>query len=130
MTTQQRCVAMLVAVMALLSGGAHAQGPQLNQVMRTKLLHAQQTLEAVVTADWTGLERHARELERLTQSPGWMVLQYPEYRAQSQAFVTSLQALQRVAGERDSVRATDAYTAVVRQCVACHQYVARARIAR
>lgn len=120
----------VVAVIGMLAISVQAQGPKLSQTMRAKLLHAQRTLEAVVTADWSGLERHTAELERLTTSSGWMVLRFPEYRTQSQAFVTSLQELRRVASERDSARATEAYTAVVRQCVECHRYVARSRIAR
>lgn len=122
--------AVVVAVIGMLAIVVQGQGPKLSQTMRAKLLLAQRTLEAVVTADWSGLERHTEELERLTASPGWTVLRYPEYRTQSQAFVTALQDLRRVAGERDSGRATEAYTIVIRQCVECHRYMARARMAR
>lgn len=111
-------------------GAAGAQGPELTRVMREKLLHAQRVLEAVVTSDWHALETHSRALEQLTASPGWSALKYPEYAKHSATFVSALQHLRRVAGERDSGKATDAYTAVVRRCVECHQYVARARIAR
>ena len=106
------------------------QGPQLNRVMHKKLVHAQQILEAVVTSDWTSLETHSRELEQLTNDPAWMVLNYPEYARHSAAFVRSVQALHTAAAGRDLEEAPKAYVNVTLQCVECHRYLARARIAR
>lgn len=124
---------LLLATWMMAIGAADptlAQGPQLSRVMREKLVYARGMLDAVVTADWTGLETHAKNLEKLTTSPGWAVLKYPEYAKHSTAFASALQDLQRIATEKDSGKATDAYTAVVKECVNCHRYVARARIAR
>jgi hypothetical protein len=106
------------------------QGPELGNVMREKLGHTQKILEAVVTSDWVGLETHSRELERLTSDPRWMVLKYPEYAQHSTAFVRSVQALHTAAAQRDLEQAPKAYVAVTLQCVECHRYLARARIAR
>jgi hypothetical protein len=129
MTKTWQTVVVSVAVLGV-SGVAAAQGLQLSRVMRDKLQHAQKILETVVTSDWNGLETHTRELERLTNDPRWMVLRFPEYAKHSAAFVGALRDLRRVAGERDLERATEAYTALILRCVDCHQYVARARIAR
>ena len=117
-----------VLVMSVTASGN--QGPELNRVMRMKLVHAQKILEGVVTSDWTGLETHSRELEGLTNDPRWMVLKFPEYAKHSAAFVRSVQALHTAAAQRDLEKAPNAYVAVTLQCVECHRYLARARIAQ
>jgi hypothetical protein len=106
-----------------------AQGPGLNWVMTRKLDHAKAILEAVVTSDWIGLEMHSRELEALTRDPRWMVLQFDEYRRHSNAFVRAVEALHRAAAQRDLETSPRAYVEVTLQCVDCHRYLARARIA-
>ena len=98
--------------------------------MREKLEHTQKILEAVVTSDWSSLETHSRELERLTNDPRWTVLKYPEYATHSAAFVRAVQALHTAAAQRDLEETPKAYTNLTLQCVACHRYLARARIAR
>jgi hypothetical protein len=106
-----------------------AQGPGLNWVMGRKLDHAKAILEAVVTSDWVGLETHSRELEALTRDPRWTVLQFDEYRRHSDAFVGAVRALHRAAAQRDLETSPRAYIEVTLQCVACHRYLARARLA-
>lgn len=98
-------------------------------VMREKLGHTQKILEAVVTSDWVSLETHSRELERLTNDPRWMILNYPEYSRHSRAFVRSVQALHTAAAQRDLEKTPVAYVAVTLQCVECHRYLARQRFA-
>jgi len=78
----------------------------------------------------TGLETHSRELEQLTKDPRWTVLTFPEYAKHSAAFVRSVQALHTAAAQRDLEKAPNAYVAVTLQCVECHRYLARARIAQ
>lgn len=106
------------------------QGPELNKLMREKLVHTQKILEAVVTSDWVSLETHSRDLEQLTKDPRWMVLKYPEYAQHSAAFVRAVQTLHGAAAQRDLDSAPKAYVAVTLQCVECHRYLARARIAK
>lgn len=121
---------IVVAFFALASlAPAASQGPELNNVMRQKLVHAQGILEAVVTSDWTSLETHSRELERLTHDRRWTVLQYPEYATHSAKFVRSIQELHRAAAQRDLDATPKAYVAMTLRCVECHRYLARARIA-
>jgi len=107
-----------------------AQGPALNRLMEKKLVHAQEILKAVVTSDWVALETHSRELERLTRDPAWMVLQFHEYRKHSDAFVRAVQTLHRAAAQRDLETSPRAYVDVTLQCVECHRYLARARLAK
>jgi len=121
----------LVFVSALVVLGAGPrQGPELGNVMREKLAYSQKLLAAVVTSDWTSLETNSRELERLTKDPRWLVLNYPEFVRHSSAFRRSLQELHTAAVQRDLETAPTAYVAVTLQCVECHRYLARARIAK
>jgi hypothetical protein len=117
-----------VLVMSVTANGS--QGPELKRVMREKLAHAQKILEAVVTSDWPSLETHTRELEQLTKDPRWTVLNYPEYARHSAAFVQAVQALHTAAAQRDLEKSPKAYVTVTLQCVECHRYLARARIAQ
>jgi hypothetical protein len=128
MTALSRSLALGCAVVSLAAGPG--QGPALNSVMREKLAHAQQLLEAVVTSDWTSLETHSRELERLTTDRRWTVLNYPEYAKQSAAFLRAIQVLHTAAAQRDLEETPTAYVGVTLQCVKCHQYLARERLAR
>jgi len=127
-----RTVLLTVAVVALVSGSGvrSMQGPELGSVMRQKLAHSEKILEAVVTSDWTALETHSRELERLTDDPRWTVLKYPEYATHSNAFRGALRDLHLAAAQRDLDKAPLAYNEVTLQCVACHRYLARERMAR
>jgi hypothetical protein len=121
---------LLVVCGAVVSVAAGpSQGPEIKSVMREKLGHAQKLLEAVVTSDWVSLEARSREIERLTRDPRWMALKYPEYARQSAAFVQALQALETAAAQHDLEKAPTAYVGVTLQCVACHRYLARQRIA-
>ena len=107
-----------------------AQGPELQNLMRQKLVHAQKILEAVVVSDWVGLETHSRQLEDVTKDRAWMVLKYPEYARHSADFVRAIQALHTAAAQRDLDKAPQAYVAVTLECVSCHRYLARERVAR
>ena len=122
---------VLVLFLAVIGVAARpgGQGPALNNIMREKLALAQKILEAVVTSDWVALENQSREMERLTRDPRWIVLKYPEYARHSTAFIRAIQDLHLAAAQRDLERAPQAYVAVTLQCVACHRYLARERLA-
>jgi len=105
------------------------QGPALDRVMRQKLQHAQKILEAVVISDWVSLEANSRELERLTSDPSWTILRYPEYAQRSAAFTRAIRTLHTAAAQRDLEATPRAYIDVTLQCVECHRYLARTRIA-
>ena len=121
--------ALVVLLAAVGVAAGPGQGPLLNNVMREKLGHSQKILEAVVTSDWVSLETHSRDLEQLTHDPRWLVLKYPEYARHSAAFVKAVQVLHLAAAQRDLERTPKAYVAVTLQCVECHRYLARERLA-
>jgi hypothetical protein len=121
----------VLACSAVVSVSASAsQGSDIKGVMREKLGHTQKILEAVVTSDWVSLETHTRELERLTESPRWAVLKFPEYARHSSAFVRAVRDLHEAAAQRDLEKTPTAYVAVTLQCVGCHRYLARTRVAK
>ena len=124
----KQCAVVAVAIVLGVAAGPR-QGREVNSVMREKLVHTQKILEAVVTSNWTELEGQTRDLERLIQDPRWTALKYPEYARQSAAFAGAVQELRRAAVRRDLDEAPKAYAALTLQCVACHRYLARARIA-
>lgn len=128
MSRKWRAVVAFSAFFGL--AASSSQGTGLNNIMRLKLERAQKLLEAVVTGDWVNLEAQSRELERLTHDPRWTVLRYPEYATHSAVFVRAVQDLQRAAAQRDVEKTPQAYIAVTLQCIECHRYLARARIAQ
>ena len=122
---------VLVLCGALLSVSATpGQGPAVRNVMREKLQIVQKILEAVVTSDWVSLEGNTQALARLTNDPRWTVLKYPEYAKQSAAFLRAVEALHAAAVQRDLDKTPKAYASLTLQCVECHRYLARQRIAR
>ena len=118
-------------VCALLNVSAMStQGPGLNRVMRKKLATSQKILEAVVTSNWISLEAQSKDLEALTNDPGWMVLKAPEYAQQSAIFRHAVRALREAAVQRDLEATPQAYITVTLSCIQCHRYLARNRLAR
>ena len=119
------------ALVLAVAGGtsSSAQTPRVSKVMRVKLDHAQRILEAVVTSNWQQLDRESRALAKLTEGPDWSVLRMPEYARQSQAFLQATNELIEAAGRRDLEAATLGFTSLTVRCVACHRYLARARLA-
>jgi len=107
-----------------------AQTAQTRQVMREKLDRAELLLAGLVTSNWASLDREARALDALTNKPGWDVFRNPEYVRQTGTFHVAAQSLIDAAAQRDQQTVLKAYTGLVSSCVACHQYVARARVAR
>jgi hypothetical protein len=100
------------------------------RVMREKLAHSQKILEALLISDFGLLERESAALSRATESPGWYVLEGPEYRRQSDAFLRATRALVEAAKARDLDTAATHYTTLITTCYQCHRYMKAARIAR
>ena len=113
----------------MVSVGVSAQGPDMRGLMRAKLVRSQNLLRALVTSDWPELESGSRELLKLTDDPRWTPLRYPEYGRYAEAFRMAVNDLHTAAAARDQDKAPQAYAAVTLQCVACHRYLARSRVA-
>jgi len=126
-TKTWRCLAIFGIVFGLAS--AAGEGAELNTLMREKLLYTQKILEAIVTSNWTALEAQSRALEKVTDDRRWTVLKYSEYSRHSATFVQAVQTLRTAAARRDLDDTLKAYADVTQECVQCHQYLARQRIA-
>jgi hypothetical protein len=125
-----RVVLAMLLVLGSATTEVASQTVPLKQLMRQKLVQSEKLLEAVVTSNWAELARRSRTLEELTNEPAWMALKTPEYVRQSSAFMEAAHDLADAADRRDQEATPVAYLSLTLSCVRCHQYVARARIAR
>ena len=124
-------VLMTVFVMVVMtSEWAATQTPATGRLMRQKLTHAQRLLEVITTSNYTLLERETSALVAIPQSPGWMVLNSPEYRKYSEAFRRATQALVDAAKSRDFDKAVAIYQDVTMSCYRCHQYIMKMRLVK
>jgi hypothetical protein len=125
------CLASLAAVALALPA---AQSPALEMAMRDKLSHTQQLLEAIVTADFPAVDRHAERLSRISYAEigSWQANAQPDYVQQAVLFLSSVQGLREAAAKRNGDLALQEYTALVSSCVRCHMLpsVARVRLER
>ena len=129
----KRHVLLGVCVIAALSLSTSADqgGAQLDRVMRAKLARSQAILEAVVTSNWSVLDRESRALAMVVRDPAWtLALTEPEYLRQSDAFSKALQDLIEASAKRDLEAAADAHVALTASCVRCHLHMTRRRLAR
>jgi hypothetical protein len=121
------------AIVALTIGtyADQAPAPPLNRIMRAKLTHSQAILGAVVTSNWTVLDRESRALALVVRDPAWTAaLTEPEYLRQSDAFSRALQDLIEASAKRNLEVAADAQIALTASCVRCHAHMTRRRIAK
>lgn len=131
MTPLARAIVTVAAIIGLSIGIAADQAPpSLNRIMRTKLTHSQAILGAVVTGNWTVLDRESRALALVVRDPAWVVaLTDPEYLRQSDAFARALQDLIEASARRNLESAADAQIALTASCVRCHLHMTRRRVA-
>src|SRR5688500_18412657 len=124
---------VVLSVAALLSMGTSAnhQTAQLHRIMQKKLAHSQAILGAVVTSNWTVLDRESRALALVVRDPAWGTAQTePEYLRQSDAFSRTLQDLIETSAKRDLELATNAQIGLTASCVRCHIHMTRRRSAK
>ena len=122
-------LAAIPALLALFGVVVAAQTPSTGRVMREKLGHSQKILEAILTSNFSQLERESAALSKATQAPAWTVLRGPEYVHQSERFLKSLQDLDTAAKERDLDAAVKYYTDLTMSCFGCHRYMKDKRLA-
>lgn len=117
-----------ILAVTVATASSSGQTVRLNKVMRAKLDHSQRILEAVVTSNWEQLDRESRALAQSTKDPAWTVLETPEYRRHTAAFVRAIDDLVEAAKLRDLEAASLGFISLSTSCVSCHRYRARARI--
>lgn len=119
-------------IVGLTIGAAADQAPPpLSRIMRAKLTHSQAILGAVVTSNWTVLDKESRALALVVRDPAWgFALTEPEYLRQSDAFSRALQDLIEASSKRDLEAAANAQVALTASCVRCHVHLTRRRMAK
>jgi hypothetical protein len=123
--------ASLAVTLGITTTADQAQPPPLSKVMRAKLGHSQNILAAVVTSNWSALDKESRALALAIRDPAWIVaLAEPEYLRQSDAFSEALQDLIQASARRDLEAASNAHVALTVSCVQCHLYMTRRRMVR
>jgi cytochrome c556 len=122
-------LAAVPVLIALFGVVAAAQTPATGRVMREKLGHSQKILEAILTSNFSQLERESAALSKATQSSAWSVLRGPEYVRQSERFLKSLQEMDAAAKERDLDAAMKHYQELTTSCFGCHRFMKDKRIA-
>jgi hypothetical protein len=120
---------LTILVCSLVQAGA-GQTVATRKLMRQKLVHAQELLEAITTSDFTMLERASNELAKIPTMPGWMVLHLPEYRRYSEAFLRATVDLNASAKLRDLDESAMHFQSLTMSCYQCHRYMKNSRLAR
>lgn len=128
MRTLLRVLFLLLVAAGAVGYTSADQTARLGLVMRAKLDHSQKILEAVVTGNWALLDRESRQLMRAADDPAWMVLRTPEYIRHSEGFLRATSELAVAAERRELEAASLGFVSLTTNCVACHRYLARARI--
>jgi hypothetical protein len=130
MTTPLAIGACVIIGLSIGTSAGQAQ-PPLNRIMKAKLVHSQAILGAVVTSNWTVLDRESRALALVVRDPAWgAALLEPEYLRQSDEFSRALQDLIEASAKRDLESAANAQIALTASCVRCHVHMTRRRIAK
>ena len=128
MKTSTRLAAVVLLV-ALSGAAGSGQTPGTARVMREKLGHSQKILEAILTSNFSLLDRESAALAKVTETPAWTVLKGPEYMKQSEAFLKALRELSDATKERDLDAAVQRYNALTTTCFACHRFMKDRRLA-
>lgn len=120
-------VAAAVVVAAVSSYGSKPN--EVGTFMRAKLDHSKKVLEGLALEDYAMIARESQEMSLLSQATNWQVLQTAEYLEQSQDFRRTADALTEAAREKNLDGAALRYVELTMQCVNCHKYVRKTRIA-
>ena len=123
----------MISLAILMVGTADAQTPgstekePLKPVMRVKLDHAKQILEAVAVEDYDKLLKNAEAISLLSLEGGWKIYQTEEYVKQSGEFRKTAGRIAQAAKDEDLHRAAFEYIALTVRCVECHNYLRKQR---
>ena len=125
--TRPVCMRALLLVLVAGTTIGSAQRPDLGELMRQKLDHAQALLGAVVLGDHAQVERIAGELVLLSEASTWSPLQTPQYLHHAANFREAARSLAEEARARDIDGVSLAYMEMTLSCVQCHKHVRGAR---
>ena len=123
---------LLLLILALAPGGRVSadDADDLKDIMRVKLKHAQNVLEALAVEDYDGMARNSQQLALLSQASAWQILETAEYLQQSTEFRRAANEITDAAKKRNLDAAAMAYVSMTIKCVNCHKYVRGVRTAQ
>jgi hypothetical protein len=124
-----RVILFFVGVSLVCAGVSSAQTARTARLMREKLLHSQRILTALVTSDYTLLQRETQALVNITKSPEWSELMTADLRPYTSGFTKALADLAAASNRRDYDAAGASYGALTAACLECHKHVMKSRIA-
>lgn len=113
---------------ATIGSQARAQ-PELKNVMKVKLAHAQKVLEALAKEDFDALKKNAETLSALSRADAWNIHQTPEYMKFSKDFQAVADSMAANAKAKKLEGATLDYVQMTMICVKCHTYTRTAGLA-
>jgi len=132
MRTRRIVVVIGLALLAMAFTQRSTGNAQLQAIMRSKLANTQSMLKAIVTSNFTEIDRAALALSRISEMEivSWQNPPRPEYTAQAMLFLSSVEGLRDAARRRDLAAVGAEYSTVVATCIRCHTYVRDSQVAR
>ena len=121
------CLGVVILIVAATTVGS-AQRPNLGELMREKLMHAERLVGAVVLGNHGQVAQSAAELVRLSEATTWSPLQTPQYLNHASQFRVAAQTLADEARDRNTDGVSLAYMEMTLSCVQCHKLVRGARL--
>jgi hypothetical protein len=128
MTFRTRIVALVIGGL-MLPAFSVAQTARTGTLMREKLGHAQQILEALTTSNREQLARESAALARIAQSPQWSDLRTRDLATYADTFQKAVRELDAAAQRNDFDTAASRYTAMTTACYQCHRRLKDLRVA-
>ncbi|KAB2663556.1 MAG: hypothetical protein DVB31_10680 [Verrucomicrobia bacterium] len=117
---------LAVALVAIVSGRHRVEAGRDDataELMRMKLVAAQEVLRAIALQDFVAMRTNAAKLTRYSHASGWAARQSPEYELFTMEFRRASEELVRAAETKNIDAATVAYTQMTFSCVSCHKYM-------
>jgi hypothetical protein len=129
---RMRWIAFLLALGAGLPvlPGPGQEPVKVSDLMRKKLVHAQNVLEGIALNDLDKVSQNARDLMDVSRQAEWRVLKTPQYELYSNEFRRAAETLGQRAKEKNTDGAALAYVELTLTCVRCHKHVREVRMAR
>ena len=132
MKTRMLIVGLGVVVIGMLALGTRplpAQ-PEIKNVMKAKLAHAQAVLEGLAQEDFDKIHRAAQNLGTLSRADAWNVHKTIEYIKFSKDFQDLADTLALDAKAKKLEACTLAYVQMTMLCVKCHTHTRKQGVAR
>ncbi|MFK8112088.1 MAG: hypothetical protein AB8B91_07785 [Rubripirellula sp.] len=92
-------------------------------LMRTKMVHSQRVLEALLRKDFDGVARGAEQMKRVSEAAEWPRARDKVYEHFGMIFRRQCNQLESLAKQSNHEGATFTYLQMTSTCVQCHDYV-------